>query len=215
MKRLSLAALFVFGSLLAARVIAQVIMAPPISGNFVLVISGQEQVEPLTDQGPAISLDMKGVGLATADGSGNLGGSATLTFLFPAAPGTSGPSNGLATAAVSCGGTLAGTVTEPGNGTAQIQLQFTPPPTTAIPTDLGVQDGCVPTAFTLSCVEIYPEGNAYPLLASGGTSPSATAEPTTVPTPTPKRRRRHRAYESVVSDEPSPPVYLSSANRLK
>ncbi len=224
MKRLSLAVIVVIGSLVATRVIAEIIEPSPISGNFVLDISGNEQVLLVTPTGTtAVDLNLNGVGVTTADGNGNLSGNANLTFAIP--PTSSPP--GLAVGAndtntitsASCEGTLVGTVAEPGNGTAQIQLQFTPP--NAIPT-FSAQDGCVPTTFTLSCVEIYPQGIAYPLVASGGNPgcaylqgcpTSIAVDPTPTATPTPKKKRHRKADESVIPIEPLP--YLSSANRLK
>ncbi len=203
MKRLSLAAIIVIGSLVATHAIAEIIEPSPISGNFVLDISGYEQVlMTVPTSSVTIGLNLNGVGVTTADGNGNLSGSANLTFAIPP---TSSPlglevgANGMNTInSATCGGTLAGTVAEPGNGTAQIQLQFTPP--NAVPALSGPQWGCLPTTFTLSCAEIYPQGIAYPLLASGGTP--ATPDPTPVPTPTPKKKQHRKADTSVISVDP-------------
>ena len=211
MKRVILAALLVFGSLLAVRVIAQVIMAPPISGNFALTTAGYEIV---TDGLNTFHFDIVGEGLVTADGGGNLSGSANFTATNPSSS-NPGPFS------VQCPGTLAGTAAEPGDGDAQIQLQFTPsnpvPSGVAVPSGIGPQEACIPMTIALSCVELYPDsGYVTPFLSSGAANP-ASAEPTPTATPAPKKKkkRRSKADASVTPVEPLPPSYLSSATRLK
>ena len=216
MKRLSSAALIVVGSLVATRVIAEIITASPISGNFALTTSGYEIV---TDGTNTFHFDIVGEGLVTADGSGNLSGNANFTAANPSSsPVPPSPSS------AQCPGTLAGTVAEPGDGAAQIQLQFTP--TSPVPSGVGPQEACIPMTIGLSCVEIYPEsGYATPLLSSAG-SPGCpylqgcyatfpTAGPTPAATPTPKKKHHRKADGSLIPIDPWPPFYLSSATRLK
>ena len=210
MKRLSLAALIVFGSLLATRVIAEIIEASPISGNFGLTTAGYEIVFDGTN---TFHFDVVGEGLVTADGSGNLSGSANFTATNPSSSPT--PASPFS---AQCPGTLAGTAAEPGDGTAQIQLQFTPSGT--VPSGVGPQEACIPMTIGLSCVEIYPDsGYPSPLLSAGGNPGCAslpTADPTATPTPTPKKKKKHhKADADVIPIEPWPPFYLSSATRLK
>src|SRR5208282_6904415 len=80
MKRLSFAALIVFGSLFATHVIAEIITASPISGNFALTTAGYEIVFDGTN---TFHFDIVGEGLVTADGSGNLSGSANFMATNP------------------------------------------------------------------------------------------------------------------------------------
>jgi len=198
--------------LLAARtLLAQVVTASPLSGNFVLTISGFELMTPSGSS--SLRLDLSGEGLVTADGGGTLTGGLNFTAANPAIPEV--PSSAVAAA---CSGTLAGKVAEPGDGTALIQLQFTP--TTAVPAAVGAQNACVPTAITLNCAEIF-SGYGYvgPLAASGGSAGSS--DPTPSPTPHRKKKRHHRAAagggpdgESEIPVDP-PPFFLPSANALK
>ncbi len=143
MKRLSFAALIVFGSLFATRVIAEIIEPSPISGNFAVTIAGYEIV---TDGTNTFHFDIVGEGLVTADGSGNLSGSAN-SANFTATNPSSSPVPASPFSA-QCPGTLAGTVAEPGDGAAQIQLQFTP--SSPVPSGVGPQEACIPMTIGLS-----------------------------------------------------------------
>jgi len=215
-KRLSFAALIVFGSRFATHVIAEIITASPISGNFALTTAGYEIVFDGTN---TFHFDIVGEGLVTADGSGNLSGSANFMATNPSSsPVPASPFS------AQCPGTLAGTVAEPGDGAAQIQLQFTP--SSPVPSGVGPQEACIPMTMGLSCVEIYPEsGYATPPVSSGGnpgcaylqgcTTTFPPADPTPTATPAPKKKHHRKADGSVIPVDPWPPVYLSSATRLK
>src|SRR5271169_4527596 len=128
MKYLKAALPIALGLLAAGTLLGQVITASPLSGNFVLTMSGFELMTPSGSS--SLRLDLSGEGLVTADGSGALTGSLNLTAVNPAIPEV--PNSAVA---ASCSGTLAGKVAEPGDGTALIQLQFTP--TTAAPAAVG------------------------------------------------------------------------------
>ena len=202
------------GVFAAATLMAQVITAPPLSGNFALVISGFELVTPAGSN--SLYLDIKGNGLLTADGSGNLTGSETFAAASPVVPEVPGSA-----IAAPCGGTLAGGVTEPGDGTAQVQLKFVP--LTAGPTGAGAQDACVPMAMTLSCVEIIPNfGYAVPL--AGGVGVQAGAGLTADKKKNPKKKSPKGGSNAPVGGSPGPiipipvpivPFISQGANSLK
>lgn len=186
MKHLALGAVIALALFAATTLVADVITAPPLSGNFALTISGFELVTASSTQ---LHLDIKGEGLVTADGSGNLTGSETFTAANPALP-ESG------TVAAQCAGTLAGVVAEPGDGTAQIKLGFTP--STPDPTGVGAQDSCVPTALVLNCVEIFSQ-SFFPLLAGpvgplGPTGPGTGQGPVCSPAPPPPLKPHHHHH---------------------
>jgi len=214
MKRLGLGALIALGLSVATVGIAEIITASPISGNFALVTSGYEI---FTDGTNTFHFDLAGEGLLTADGNGNLAGTANFTATVPTPP-----PNVSAPFSAQCPGALTGTSTEPGDGAATAQLQFTPvsqlTPAIEAPS-VGPQEACIPMTIALSCVEIYPEsGYASPLAASGGTSlggTSASPDPTATPTPTPKKKKHRKADASVIPVDPWPFPYLWSATRLK
>ena len=214
MKRLGLGALIALGLSVATVGIAEIITASPISGNFALVTSGYEI---FTDGTNTFHFDLAGEGLLTADGNGNLAGTANFTATVPTPP-----PNVSAPFSAQCPGALTGTITEPGDGAATAQLQFTPvsqlTPAIEAPS-VGPQEACIPMTIALSCVEIYPEsGYASPLAASGGTSlggTSASPDPTATPTPTPKKKKHRKADASVIPVDPWPFPYLWSATRLK
>jgi hypothetical protein len=205
----------VLGLLGATFLMADVITAPPLSGNFAFTLSGFELVTPSGSS--AIHLDLKGEGLVTADGNGNLTGNETFTAANPATT-ESGP------VAAQCAGSLAGTVTEPGDGTAQIQLQFTPTSTSTAPTGVGAQDACIPTAMTLSCVEVLQDFFPPIERVGGPVGPSAVATPVPPLTGGPGRGHRHRRRHPKpkmlgggASGAPIPlPIFFGSgANELK
>jgi len=213
MKYLRFALPIALGLVAVGTLLAQVVTASPLSGNFVLTISGFELMTPSGSS--SLRLDLSGEGLVTADGSGNLTGGLNLTAANPAIPEV--PNSAVAAA---CSGTLAGKVAEPGDGTALIQLQFTP--TNAVPAAVGAQSACLPTAITLDCVEIFSGyGYAEPLAASAG--PAGSPDPTPSPTPRRKRKHHHRAERAAgggpdgESEIPVdlPPFFLPSANGLK
>ncbi len=214
MKRLGLGALIALGLSVATAVIAEIITASPIAGNFALVTSGYEI---FTDGTNTFHFDLAGEGLLTADGNGNLAGSANFTATVPTPP-----PNVSAPFSAQCPGALAGTIVEPGDGNATVQLQFSPlsqlTPAIEAPS-VGPQEACIPMTIGLTCVEIYPESEyASPLAASGGTSSggtSASPDPTATPTPAPKKKKHHKADASVIPVDPWPFFYLSSATRLK
>ncbi len=210
MKRLGLAALIVLVSLAATRVIAEIVSASPISGNFALTTSGYEIV---TDGTNTFHFDIVGEGLVAADGNGNLTGNANFTATNPSTTPVAG-----SPFSAQCAGTWAGTVAEPGDGAAQIQLQFAP--TGPVASGAGPQEACIPMTIGLSCVEIYPDsGYATPVVASSGCSPAnsgcADPTPTPMPTPAPKKKRHRKADASDIPIDPWPFLYLSSATRLK
>ncbi len=206
MKHPKLVALpIVLGVFSAALLMAQVMTAPPLSGNFAFTTTGFELVTPAGSN--SLRLDISGEGLISADGNGDLVGSEAFTATNPAVP-ESGP------VSAQCGGTVAGTVKEPGDGTAQIQLQFTP---SAAPSPAsGAQTACIPMAMTLSCVEVIPDSYlpylVSPLAPSAGNA--GCPNPTPSPTPHHKKKRHHRDTEDSVT-----PVdgggFGSGANRLK
>jgi hypothetical protein len=167
MKYLKFAVPTALAMLAAAPVLmAQVITAPPLSGNFALTQAGYELI---TAAGTSLHLDIQGAGLVTADGAGNLAGSLNFVAANPNVP-------ELPNAPVSapCAGALTGTVTEPGDGTAQMQLDFTP--ATAAVSGAGAQAACVPSTIALSCVEIFPDCcYAVPQAATSATGVSNAA----------------------------------------
>jgi hypothetical protein len=141
---------------------AQVVTAPALSGNFALTMAGYELV---TSGGTSLHLDLRGDGLVTADGAGNLAGSLNFVAANPMVPEPLG-----LTVSAPCGGGLTGTVTEPGDGTAQMQLDFIP---AAVASGVGAQNACVPSTIALSCVEIFPDCcYAEPQVATGASGVS-------------------------------------------
>ena len=202
------------GVFAAATLTAQVITAPPLSGDFAFSTSGFELATPSGSS--ALNFDIKGDGLLTADGNGNLTGSETFTATNSAIP-------EVGTVSAPCGGTLAGAVAEPGDGTAQIKLQFTP--STPAPTGVGAQDACVPMAIALSCVEVLPN-SFYPQIESA--AGTTAAQPAAA-----KKHKKHKGPKGGTNGGPSgggkcppsgpgtgapiawPPYFVSSAERLK
>jgi hypothetical protein len=146
----------------ATALMADVLTEPPLSGNFALTVSGYELLTPSGSS--SLHLDIDGEGLLTADGAGHLNGSETFTAANPAVP--EPPSS---TVAASCTGTLSGTINEPGDGTASIQLQFTP--SSGTPAGVGAQDSCISTVMTLACVELFPQFGFVPPIEGAGGSP--------------------------------------------
>jgi hypothetical protein len=221
MKRPGLFALQIGLAVLAATTLfADVVTAPPLSGNFALSISGFELVTATTPSGStSFHFDITGEGLLVADGKGGLTGTETFIAANPATP-ENGP------VSAQCGGTLAGTVTEPGDGSAVVQLAFTPALSPTSPT--GAQNACLPMAMMFGCTEVFPGGfYASPLAGASAASASVNL-----------RKRRHRRLPnggpqggSPPSQGPSggsaapvvclpnatcaPPVFLSGADRLK
>ena len=203
MKHAKLAALaIVLATFSAALLMAQVVTVPPLSGNFALTIAGFELATPAGSN--SLRLDISGEGLLSADGNGNLAGNETFTATNPAVPENSPVS-------AQCSGTLAGTVNEPGDGSAQIQLQFTPSTTPSAAS--GAQTACTPMALALSCVEIIPDSLVVsPLALTGG----AAGCPDPTPTPVPPHKKKHHRRGAQASVIPLDGGFVGvGADRLK
>lgn len=173
------------GLIAATTLVADVITAPPLSGNFALTLSGFEMFS-IASGGPTFPLDLKGEGLVTADGNGNLAGNATITAAYPSAP-IGGA------AAAQCPGTVSGTVMEPGDGSAQIQLMFSPS-TPFAPSGPDAQDACIATTIALNCVEEFPE---------------SVVPPVAVPLSSAQRKKHQPKPKAGGNDNANPPIVCS------